>query len=520
MKFKKILVPCALAALMLTGCFGSKGGNNESGGDQTPDLSGTYNVSMWVSEVEGVTELTAQQIRDFEKENPGIVIKETLEGVSEADSATKVLADLDSAPDIYCFAQDQTARLIQGNALLSLGKKAAEEVTANNDAGSVQAVKSGDKLFAYPMTSDNGYFMYYDKSVIGQTDVTNFEELLAKCEAEGKYFAFEAETSAWYLASWFFGTGCISEWKTNEKGEVVDVSDTFNSVPNGLNAAKGIYKFVKSSAYLSSSGADAFTAATPAACLVSGTWVYNTVSETLGENMGVAELPYFHVGDKAYHLGSFSGNKLMGVKPQVDGNKAAVLQKLALYLTSEKCQMERFDKVAWGPSNKNAQKSEAVAANPALAALAKQNQYATPQGTIHGSWWDLAKVIATDIRGTDGSDAQLQAALDKYAAGLKDLFESHPWGIVGSMEESGWSTNIEMTEQADGTWVKTLDIAADVEFKVRKGSDWDTFNDIAVSFPEGAFEQSSMGQNVKCLTAGSYTLTLDPAQKTLVITNA
>ena len=412
MKFKKFLLPCAIAALMVTGCFG-KGGTNNGSSEADADLTGTYNVSMWVSEVEGVSTLTSKQIRDFEQANPGITIKETIEGVSEADSATKVLADLDSAPDIYCFAQDQSARLIQGNALLKLGKKAAEEVKANNDAGSVAAVTSGDTLFAYPMTSDNGYFMYYDKSVIGNTDITSFEALLAKCEAEGKKFAFEAETSAWYLASWFFGTGCISEWKTDDQGKVVDVSDTFYSQPNGLNAAKGIYKFVKSEAYLSSSGADAFTAATPAGVLVSGTWVYNAVAETLGENLGVAELPCFTVGDKSYHLGSFSGNKLMGVKPQTEAKKAAVLQKLALYLTSEKCQLERFDEVAWGPSNLNAQKSEAVKANPALAALAAQNNYARPQGTIHGSWWDLAKVIATDIRGTDGSDAALLAALKK-----------------------------------------------------------------------------------------------------------
>ena len=519
MKFKKILVPCALAALMLTGCFGNKNGGKSSGGEQDADLSGTYNISMWVSEVAGVSELTSQQIRAFEAENEGIKIVETIEGVSEADSATKVLADLDSAPDIYCFAQDQSARLIQGNALLALGKKAQEEVKANNDAGSVAAVTSGEKMYAYPMTSDNGYFMYYDKSVIGDADISSFEALLAKCEAEGKYFAFEAETSAWYLASWFFGTGCISEWKTDDKGAVVDVSDTFNST-NGLKAAKGIYKFVKSTAYLSSSGADVFTAATPAGVLVSGTWVYNDVLGTLGDNMGVAELPSFTADGQSYHLGSFSGNKLMGVKPQVDAKKAAVLQKLALYLTNEKCQLERFNEVAWGPSNLNAQKSEAVQANPALAALAKQNNYAKPQGTIHGSWWDLAKVIATDIRNSDGSDAGLQAALDKYATGLRDLFESHPWGIVGSMEASGWSTNIEMTEDADGNWVKTLDLAANDEFKVRKGADWSTFDDIAVTFPEGKFEQGSMGGNVKCLTAGSYKLTLNPAAKTLTIVDA
>lgn len=515
MKFKKILIPCAVAAFMLIGC-----NKPQPGGE---DLKGTYDVKLWVSEVEGVSDLTVQQIRAFEAANEGIVIKETVEPVSEANAATQVLTDIDAAADIYCFAQDQTARLIEGKALAKLGQAAATEVKENNDAGSVGAVTSGSDLYAYPLTSDNGYFMYYDKSVITNEDhLKNIEDLLADCEAAGKKFAFEAETSAWYLASWFFGTGCTSTWTTDpETGEINGFNDTFNS-DAGVVAAHGIRKLVKSSAYLSSSEASAFTAATPAACLVSGTWVYNTVSEMLGDNMGVVELPSFTVGGKTYHLGSFSGNKLMGVKPQSDAKRSAVLSKLALYLTGEKCQLERFDAVAWGPSNLNAQKSEAVQANPALAALAAQNNYAKPQGQIHGSWWDIAKVIAVDVKNAaEDTDEAMKAVLEKYQAALEDIFAYHPWGIVGSFTSWGGEADIEMTQNEDGTWEKTLEIPENGEFKIRKGSDWDTFKSFTtLNAPEGKFAEWSVDANIKCLVEGTYKVKINLETWVIDITEA
>jgi arabinogalactan oligomer/maltooligosaccharide transport system substrate-binding protein len=93
--------------------------------------------------------------------------------------------------------------------------------------------------------------------------------------------------------------------------------------------------------------------------------------------------------------------------------KAAALHRLAQYLTGEECQMERFEALSWGPSNVAAQASDAVQANPGLAALIKQAPYSVPQGQIHGSWWDIGKVIADDVKAAT-DEAGLQAALDNY----------------------------------------------------------------------------------------------------------
>lgn len=470
MKIKKILFSSAIAALMMSGLVGCGGGE-----------SGTK-LTIWVSEAKGVAELTKQQIKDFNKNNEdGIKIAATIEKVSESDSATQMLNDVSAGADIFCFAQDQFARLVQGGALSKLGNLDSATVKKENDAGSVAAVTSGDAIYAYPMTSDNGYFLYYDTRVLSANDVKNVTTILEKCTAAGKNFSFEMQSSAWYLASYFFGTGCVSEWTTNDEGTYTALNDTFNS-DKGLIAVKGMQELVQSTAHQSSSAVSDFAAATPSAAVVSGTWAYNDVVDILGDNMGVAELPYFTVDGKDYHLGSYSGNKLMGVKPLTDEVKAEAAHKLAAYLTSEKCQLERFNAVAWGPSNLKAQADEAVQANPALAALAKQNAYATPQGQIHGSWWDIAKVIGTGVKdAAKGDEAALKAVLEKYETDVYALLNVDPavaraFTVIGKIAslECNWDADIAMTEEPEGTWTSdVITLAEGDEFKVRQGKSWD-----------------------------------------------
>ena len=463
----------------------------------------TYDIKIWVAEA--AKDLTEKQIADFNANNEfGFKFNATIEAVSEADAATQMITDVEAGGDIYCFAQDQFARLVQAGALDALGKKASETVIANNDAGTVAAATSGEQLYAYPLTADNGYFMYYDKSVIPDEDVDSLEKLIADCEAAQKYFAFEMQTSAWYLASFFFATGCRSVWMTDDNGEFISVSDTFDS-DNGLIAVKGMKKLVDSPYHLSAGGADQFNQ--NAAVLVSGTWDFAKVQEYLGDNMGVTDLPSFEVDGKEYHLGSFNGCKLLGVKPQVDEMKGAAIHKLAQYLTGAQCQMERFEALAWGPSNLEDQASEAVQANPGLAALIKQAPYSVPQGQIHGSWWDIAKVIGEDVKNAT-DDAGLQAALDNYQDKIASLFTmsdevKNAWTAIGTINGTNWDADVTMTKGDDGVWkTDALELHAGEEFKVRQGLSWDN------NFP---------AENFKVEADGTYVITFDEATTTVDI---
>ena len=517
-KIVALILAMVLCLSVFAGCA-----NNDAGKDGTTaanagkettaanaqPLAGTYDIKVWVAEA--AVEHTKTWIAKYNETNTdGIVINATIEAVGEGDAATAMTTDVEAGADLYCFAQDQAARLIQAGALAKLGVAAAETVTSSNDAGVVSAAKSGDELWAYPLTADNGYFLYYDKSVVKEESVDSLEAIIADCEAAGKMFSYELEGSAWYTASFFFATGCHSVWTTDNDGAFISVDDNFNSEA-GLIAAKGMQKLLTSTCYNNSSAAEVFAAAIPSAALVSGTWALKDIQAILGDNMGVADLPSFTVDGQTYHLGSYSGSKLMGVKPQTDAVRAAALHKLAQYLTSEEVQLDRFVSLGWGPANLNAQQDPAVTADPSLVALAAQGAYAVPQGQIHGSWWDIAKVIATNVKAAADEEG-LKAALTTYQTAMDGLFNmsdevKNAFTVIGSINGDGWTVDLPMTKQDDGTWktdeAYTMD--AGVEFKVRQGKSWD------VAFP---------ADNFVVETAGTYYVVFDPATETVSLVAA
>ncbi|MBE6659883.1 MAG: extracellular solute-binding protein [Ruminococcaceae bacterium] len=499
MKMSKIL-SLVLAVMMLVTCLVActpKTPDPDPKPDPNADLKGTYDITMWVSEKEGVADLFQQQIDAFEAANPGIIINATINGVSEADAGSQVVNDVASAPDIYCFAQDQLARLVQAGALAPLGLKAAETIKTNNDAGSVSGATVAGTLYAYPMTSDNGYFMYYDTSIINETDADSLEAIIAACEKAGKKVRFALE-NAWYTASFFFATGCQSNWTMDAEGKFNAVDDNYNSA-NGLIAMKGMQMLAQSPAY--DSNADIFT---DAGVVVTGIWNAQAAADHFGANLGATDLPSFTVDGKSYHLGSFTGYKLMGVKPQNDTKKAAVLSQLAQYLTNEECQLARYNSFEWGPSNKNAQASEAVQANLSLAAFAKQGEFGVPQGQIHGSWWDIAKVLGAEAKNAK-SDADLQTALNTYKAAIDGLLtmtdeQKQAWSVIGSICGSNWDTDFPMTADGENVWVSdVLALEAGNEFKVRQGASWD------VNF---GVDGAPNGANIVVETSGNYKVKL------------
>ena len=429
----------------------------------------TYDITIWVPY--GVEDLIRQQISDFMAANPRIIINASIEGVYEADAASHVIADISTAPDIYCFPQHDLARIVQVNALMPLSDLSSSFVIANNSKDSILAASANGKLYAYPMTSDNGYYLYYDTSIITEEDAKSLEAIIAKCEANGLEFHYALE-NAWYAASFFFATGCHSNWIMNENGKFISVDDTFNSAA-GLASMKGMQKLAQSKSYVSD--ADNFP---NVGAIVTGIWKANEAAEHFGDNLGATKLPSFTVDGETYQLGSFSGNRLMGIKPQDDQNKAYVLSLLAEYLTGEKCQLERYEAFQWVPSNKAAQASDAVQSNISLVALAAQNEYAVPQGQIHGAWWDIAKTLGADAKAAT-TDAELQAALDAYDASIAALFqmteaEKKAWSVIGSICGTSWDTDFPMTKLAENVFESdVLTLTSGEQYKVRQGKSWE-----------------------------------------------
>lgn len=400
-----VSVVCVLAACIAPGENGD--------GDVTK-----YDITVWVGE--GTKELTERQIAKFnETNNYKVKFNATVNIVSESKAVGDAVSKPADCADIFCFAQDQLARAVTGGLLATLGTTSVATIEANNDADSIEAAKIGGTVRAFPMTADNGYFMYYDKRVIDESHVGSLEALLADCEAAGKNFSMNINSDgAWYAASFFYATGCKSEWITDDNGNFVNYNDTFNSA-EGRIALQGLQKLLKSNAHQDSDKVADFSAAVPSAVVISGIWDYKAAKTALGDNLGIAPLPSFTVGDQSYQLVSYLGRKLMGIKPQSDALKAAYLQRLAEYLTSDTCQLERFEEMGWGPSNKVAQTNSAVVNNVALSILA--NSKTVLQGQYPTEWWAHVEVMTGSAKTSNSETATLDAMLSLYNSGLSDF---------------------------------------------------------------------------------------------------
>jgi len=474
MKIKNLIVTAAAAsAMLLAGC-------NKQSGD-----SG-MKIKVWVSETEGVADLFKQQIKAFAKEY-GVKINAKIQGVSEGQAAAEMLKDVDAGADIFCFAQDQLARLVQGGAIGQLGQAASEYVITNNDAGSVSAVTFGtgedEKLYAYPMTSDNGLFMFYDKSAVSETQAQTLEGIMSACQTTGKKISWKLN-DIWHSAGFFFGAGCTSTWETDDDGNFISVTDDFNS-DKGFAAAKAMRTLLNSDVYAGAYGGAAdFDAAIPSAVVISGTWDTKTAKDILGNDFAAAKLPTYTVDGHTYQTGSFSGFKLMGVKPQTDPERSGILHKLAQYLTGAECSEQRFDQFGWGPSNKAVQQMEKVQKDEALAAFFAQSPYSIPQGNIHGDWWSIGNAIATNLQGTT-TDQGIWDALTTYDDAIHAVFDVKEvyYGICGQYHVGetayNWGTpedvRLDVTDNSNllRTSVAITFTAEDTQgWKVRQSDGW------------------------------------------------
>ena len=479
-------------------------------------LAGEYEIKVWVADA--VVELTEAQIKRFNETNEdGITFKATIEKMGEGDAASSMVQDVEAGADIYCFAQDQLSRLLTAKALAKLGTKAAEFVTANYDADSVASVTVDGTMYAYPLTADNGYFMYYDKSVIPDEDVDSLEKLIEDCEKAGKYFSFDLK-NVWYSAGFFFGTGCVSSWVMDSEGNAKGVVDDFNS-DKGLIALKGMKKLLDSDAWNSSSEVSAFES--NSAIVVSGTWGSATAQKILGDNLGVADLPSYDIDGASYHVGSFFGFKLMGIKPQEDAAKNAALNKLAQFLTGKECSLERHASNGWGPANLEAQADEAVQNDPILAAVYEQKKYGAVQSAISGAWWNIGNVIAEEAK--DATDEEgLKQVLQNYENKINESLKLDANALLFVGDWNGWNN----ADESDTFYLKdgslTLDVPQSTYMggRIVKPADWGT---------DKGFQQVTVGKeliqdlgddigdnNIVFLEPGNYTITWDGTSITIV----
>ncbi|MCL2695650.1 MAG: extracellular solute-binding protein [Clostridiales bacterium] len=327
--------------------------------------------------------------------------------VGEPDAKARFLEDPAAAADVFAFPNDQLRDLVAAGALYELSGIFKAAAVADNGAGSVGSATLNDALYAFPMTADNGYFLYYDSSVLSADDVKTLDGMLAAADAAGKK-VFMNVSNGWYIASFFLGAGGTLDIDA-DGNQICD----FN-VPPASAVGQTIWDFTGHAAYLN--GDDAVLtggfADRSIVAGVSGVWNADSISGSLGDAYAATKLPTMTLDGAQVQMSSFGGFKLIGVNSGTANPDAAML--LAMWLTNEANQVKRFEVRGAGPSNVAAAANDAVLANIALAALAAQGAYATSQNNVLGNYWGPAEAFGVAMVSRDTTP--IQELLDAMVA--------------------------------------------------------------------------------------------------------
>ena len=429
MKFIIKLTALGLSLATLGGVFTAcRRGDGDSGNDGNGAQGGTETVTLTIWGAQEDQQMLKEMCDAYAKENKDKTYKFNFGVLGEGSSSDKILGDVEAGPDVFSFPSDRLNTFYAAGALARIGGAIETAVKSENAPGAVDAatitVNGEEHLYAFPVTGDNCYFVYYDKSVFTDpADLQSLDRMLDVAEAAGKKVHFKINDDGWYLASFFFADEDLAYDVTyNDRMVEEKISINFDS-EDGLEVMKSLRHYINRKGLVAQTDDSKMIAAlTPdkngkreAAAVVSGTWNASTIKALLGENMGVCILPTVKIGGEDMRLSGFMGYKLIGVNGYSKSKGEAT--KLAAYLTNEQNQLKRFKDRGFAPTNKKAAATAEVVSDPVISVVLEQAAYNRAQKNVPSTFWTPMASLVTPLLtakadGKTVTDEQLQGYLD------------------------------------------------------------------------------------------------------------
>ncbi len=414
MKWISTLLMLTIGVGLLSGC--GKAADNNTATEATDTTSngedGTVTLRVWSEESN--FDFMNQMIESFKQEYSGQANFDiTLEESSDSEAKNNVLKDIHNAADVYPLADDQITGLVAGGALYPVPNDS--EVKSANNEGAVEAATVNDVLYAYPMTADNGYFMYYNKKYFKDSDLATLDGMLEVAAKNNKKITMDW-SSGWYLYSFFGNTGL--DFGVNEDGVTNHCNwNAKDTAIKGVDIAKALLQISKNPGFKNGVDADLTKGAEDGSVIagVSGAWNAATFKKIWGDNYGAVKLPTYTCNGQQVQMASFKGYKYMGVSAYSKYPEWAA--KLADWFTNEQNQTLRFEQNNQGPSNTVAASSDAVSKVPALTAVAAQAEYGTLQ-RVGNSYWDAMTSFGDTMAQGNPKGLELQDIMNTLVEGI------------------------------------------------------------------------------------------------------
>ena len=400
------LLSCILCAAAFTGC-----GTAEETYRENTELP-KVELVVWGAEED--EELMTRIIRSFQSNYQGEAdFRISFEVQGESQCKDVLIGGLEEGADVFTFADDQLNTLAAAGALEPIEN--AEEIRDRNLSSTVEAVTVNNQLYAYPLTADNGYFLYYNKRYITDEQAETLDGILEAAASNGKLFTMDW-SSAWYVYSFFGNTGL--QVGLNDDG--ITNYCTWNRTDGdirGIDVARAMLRIAESPGFASCTDEEFIKGVKDGSVIagVSGVWNSVAVKEVWGENTGAAKLPTYSCSGSQIQMASFSGCKLIGVNAYSEYPEWAA--RLAEWITDEENQRLRFEMRGQGPSNIAVADSAEIKQSPAITALLEQSEFSQLQ-RIGGKFWDPVSKFAENMAAGNPSGRDLQDQLDELAEGV------------------------------------------------------------------------------------------------------
>lgn len=378
-------------------------------------------LTVWVSEADRA--FATQVANDFKAKNPEKNYNIVIDIQGENDVATRVLNDVENAADVYSCLNDQLSKLLNGDALAQIAGERLERIKKGNSESAVDSVtvSLGGKTGVYGMPyTDNTFFLYYNKSVLSETDVQSIDGILSKC-AGNKKFAFPM-TDGWYTSSFYFGKNLGYQVAYNDNLAETNIVCDFDNA-TGEQVTQAMWELVKDNRMKADADDSKITAGFNDGSIVaavSGIWNRTTIENYLGDNFAATKLPTYTfakgtANEAQVQLVPFAGYKLMGVNNYSKHKTDAM--DFAEFYTNKENQIKHFEMRGFVPTNEEARSDERVQADVCAKAITAQLAHAKTQKEVPSTLWvplqGLGSAMITGAQsGNFDLKAQLKACVD------------------------------------------------------------------------------------------------------------
>ena len=423
-KFLVSMLTAAMAVTSLAGCSNSNNGptgSSENGGNTSSQANSgeatEADLKVWTAENQVTDGTMDSMMKSFQEKHPEWKINFSVEVVGEDVAKDEILKDVEMAGDVFFFASDQLPDLVSAGAISKLGGSAEELVTSTMSEQVVNTAKYEDSIYAIPFTH-NTYFMYYDKSIFTEDDITSVEKMLGVQTADDVYNFCLDSAGGWKLGAWYYGAG-LSVY--GEDGTDFSAGCDWNNA-TGIAVTNYLIDLMNNPkvAYADDVSISELAAEHRIGAWFDGSWNYNVYEEALGEDLGVAILPTFSPDGNEYQLESFYSSKMIGVNSKTKNPQVAV--EFAKYLGGEEMQIQRFKETAQVPTNLKASEIEEVKNDEVANILVKQSNTASvvqPTSVEFSKrYWTNAGAIATEIRGGALTKDNVQEKMDTFVKAM------------------------------------------------------------------------------------------------------